>query len=378
MARPDEPATINEPSPLVSPSATDTKVDITKYGYTVLQIETIASCNMACTFCAYPTRDDQQSRLPEDLVHQALLSVNAKGNNFQHVCFSQFNEPLMDPRVSGFIRFAQEQGFRTKLITNGLLLQNQAVVDRLLEAPPDQLKISLQTPRREQYEEVRGVMLDFDRYIEGIQQFLSRARHEPFEVVVDVGCNFLSPIGSWGRKVLGLRHGDPAVPNSVNQMLPDIREFLKGLADIDSGFDFSLRDAEEQIVNATSKYWEEDGLKLSSNIRFKIKPFGYGRRLKDFAPTNEAIACTNNVLGVLADGSVVPCCMAYNTNLAMGNLRESALSTILDLNLPLIDRIKGKTNQKPEVCKRCLGQPTRRGNVTSQALNVIKPVLRRL
>src|SRR5688500_13292110 len=99
-------ATVHAP-----PAEAVTPVNIAKYGYTVLQIETAAACNMACTFCAYPTKEDQQSRMPDEIVRRAILSVDPASDGFQHICFSQFNEPLMDTRIHGFIRFAQQQGF---------------------------------------------------------------------------------------------------------------------------------------------------------------------------------------------------------------------------------------------------------------------------
>ncbi len=173
------------------------------------------------------------------------------------------------------------------------------------------------------------------------------------------------------------RRGDPAVPNSVHEILPHIRLFLKGLKRVDPAFEFEPDDA-ARLTHATSRYWEEEGLRLAENIRFKIKPFGYGRRLKEFMPTKEPIACKNEVLGILADGSVVPCCMAYNTSLAMGNLTRDSLGDILERNRPLLGGIKSETNRKPDICKRCLGQPTRRGIVFSAALDRFKPVFRNI
>ena len=86
----------------------------------------------------------------------------------------------------------------------------------------------------------------------------------------------------------------------------------------------------------------------------------------------------NQMLGILADGSVVPCCMAYNASLAMGNLKTESLHSMLERNRAWIGQIKGETNDKPDICKRCLGQPTKRGVVLSQTLNVVKPILRRI
>ena len=34
------------------------KLKLTQYGFDVLQIESTAACNMACSFCPYPLKDD--------------------------------------------------------------------------------------------------------------------------------------------------------------------------------------------------------------------------------------------------------------------------------------------------------------------------------
>lgn len=362
---------------LRTPGEADQKVDIAAYGYTILQVETLSACNMACTFCAHPTREDKTSVMSDEVVDRAIGSLDPESRRFKYVNFSQFNEPLLDARLPRFIRLAQQRGFRVQVITNGLLLAKPAIRHRLLETLPDLLKISVQTPDRDQYAAERGVKLDFDQYIDGVHRFLAEARHAPCQIVVDVGCNFLSPIGDWGRRLLGLRRGDPSVPNSVSSMMPAIRAFLEGLKRVEPAFEFDPADG-ESLRRASPIYWEEDGLKLSDNISFKIKPFGYGRRLQEFEPTNEPIACNNQNLGVLADGSVVPCCMAYNTTLAMGNLKLESLHSILERNRQWLGHIKGESSQKPDVCKRCLGQPTERGVVLSRVLNRAKPILRKL
>ena len=39
------------------------KINLSDYGFNILQIETVAACNMACGFCPYPLKTDKVSKL---------------------------------------------------------------------------------------------------------------------------------------------------------------------------------------------------------------------------------------------------------------------------------------------------------------------------
>ena len=45
------------------PSYFDDKIKISDYGFNILQIESTAACNMACSFCPYPLKEDKISKI---------------------------------------------------------------------------------------------------------------------------------------------------------------------------------------------------------------------------------------------------------------------------------------------------------------------------
>ena len=59
-------------------------------------------------------------------------------------------------------------------------------------------------------------------------------------------------------------------------------------------------------------------------------------------------------IGILVDGSVVPCCLDYNANLKLGNIYEQDLDEILDQQR-IKDMIKGFQNNKKveKLCQHC-------------------------
>ena len=44
------------------------KIRLSDYGFNILQIESTAACNMACSFCPYPLKDDKTSKLDIDKI----------------------------------------------------------------------------------------------------------------------------------------------------------------------------------------------------------------------------------------------------------------------------------------------------------------------
>ena len=42
------------------------KISLSEFGYNILQIETVAGCNMSCSFCPYPLKEDKLSTLDID------------------------------------------------------------------------------------------------------------------------------------------------------------------------------------------------------------------------------------------------------------------------------------------------------------------------
>jgi MoaA/NifB/PqqE/SkfB family radical SAM enzyme len=75
------------------------KITLSDYGYDCLQIETASACNMACTFCPYPLKEDKQTKLPAHEIKNIIDQVDPKDPKFRHIDFSLFNEPLLDSRV---------------------------------------------------------------------------------------------------------------------------------------------------------------------------------------------------------------------------------------------------------------------------------------
>ena len=71
--------------------------------------------------------------------------------------------------------------------------------------------------------------------------------------------------------------------------------------------------------------------------------------------------CDSKILGVLASGAVVPCCLAYDEKISMGKIQEQNLKSIMENNLQFLKNLRTKNYKKEETCKKCFGEPSKRG-----------------
>ena len=112
------------------------KIKLSDYGYRILQIESSAACNMECSFCPYPLKDDKVSKLSLENIKNIINQVDPNDKEFKYVTFSQFNEPLLDNRIFEIIEFAQKSGLKIHMATNGLLLNKEKNIENLIRLKP--------------------------------------------------------------------------------------------------------------------------------------------------------------------------------------------------------------------------------------------------
>ena len=79
-------------------------------------------------------------------------------------------------------------------------------------------------------------------------------------------------------------------------------------------------------------YAFQEGCNIYKNVKIKMRCFWYGRKQSKYKPISNNFICNTNNLGILADGHIVPCCLAYNQDLSLGKVSDSSLKSILDNN----------------------------------------------
>lgn len=270
-----------------------------------IYVEISNRCNLRCSFCpgtARPlgamTEGDFARLLPKLRPYTDFLYFHLMG------------EPLCHPQLEGFLELAGEAGFQVILTTNGTLLPRLREV--LLAAPAlHKVNVSLQAF------EGSGMAMDFDTYLGGCFAFGKAA----------AGKKIIS-YRLWNRG--GLDSCNPAILRALEQAFPQpwVQE-RRG-----------IRLQDRAYLELGEKFdWPDLSAPQTAG---EIHCYG----LKD-------------QLGILWDGTVVPCCLDHEGDIPLGNVFHQELSEIL--GSPRAEALKKgfRTGNPPEpLCRRC-GYATR-------------------
>lgn len=257
-------------------------------------------CNLRCSFCP-GTKREKRSLTEEEF--RILLPKLRPWTDFLY--FHLMGEPLCHPLLESFLRIAGENGFRVILTTNGTLLAKQKEV--LLNSPSlHKINISLHAF------EANDLSISFERYLEDCWRFGTAAE---------------------GKVLVCYRLWNNGGQDQLNeQILQTLRTHF-------------------------TKQWvqERHGTRIGDRVYLE-----YGDKFDwpDLnAPDNgERVFCygLRDQLGVLCDGTVVPCCLDHDGDIALGNLFTQELSEILDSQRAkaIYEGFSNRTAAE-ELCRKC-------------------------
>ena len=237
-----------------------------------------------------------------------ILTDKLKGK-IKYLYFHLMGEPTLHPNLQEFIKSAKIKGFLPILTTNGSLLGNTG--NNLLSDAPHKISISLHAPA------ANAAFAD-SSYLDNCISFAKKAAKKNCYIAFR-----LWNIGSHEEKenLEILQRLKDAFPNEWT----DVRNGNSKKLDTNVYLEFA-----EQFdwpdVNAKECSVDDD-------------MFCYGLR---------------DQLGILCDGTVVPCCLDADGVLALGNLFEDELETILNSKRAK-DIYNGFSRRRAteQLCRKC-------------------------
>ena len=257
-------------------------------------------CNLSCVFCPGTKR---VKHIMTEAEFSALIPKLQPYTDFLY--FHLMGEPLLHPHLERFLHIAGEHGFRVILTTNGTLLKNRQ--DILLSSPAlHKVNISLHAFEANDlsvpFAEYLSDCFSFGRAAEGEKLVVYRlwnqggAEAKNVEIVKTMEQYFPGP---WADNRQGKRIGE--------------RIFLE-YGDKFDWPDLSAPEGSERV-------------------------FCYGLR---------------DQIGVLCDGTVVPCCLDHEGDIALGNLFEEDMDAILaNPRAQAIYNGFTKKEAAEELCRKC-------------------------
>lgn len=262
-------------------------------------IEITNICNLDCSFC------HKTKRKPRNMTQDEFSAVLEKVKPYaKSIFFHLMGEPTTHRLLPNFINQTSELGIKPILTTNGTLLP--LVGDTLADSPLYRVNISLHSFEA-------NTVGDFNSYINGCFEFAKKAAQKGIFCIFRLWNS--GGLDSRNNEILELCHiffGNDWVETKKGYRLAD-RTFLEW----DSKFDWPDLDA---------PCYEGDSFCLG--LREQI--------------------------GVLCDGTVVPCCLDSDGVIALGNIFKSSVEEIIN-SKKATDILHGFRNHiaVEELCKKC-------------------------
>ena len=257
-------------------------------------------CNLNCSFCP-GTRRPKHAMTPAEFAR--LLPRLRPWTDYLY--FHLMGEPLLHPHLEEFLSMAEAAGFKVILTTNGTLLPKRQ--EMLLSSPGlHKVNISLHAF------EANDLAVPFEEYLRGCFAFGQAAE---------------------GKKLISYRLWNQGGQEEKNGEILDLmHRFFPG----------------EWVKERT-------GTRIGNRLYLE-----YGDKFDwpDLSAHDggDRVFCyaLRDQLGVLCDGTVVPCCLDHEGDIALGNLFSQSMEEILAT--PRAKAIyDGFTQSKAaeELCRKC-------------------------
>lgn len=258
-------------------------------------IEITNTCNLDCHFC--PKHHRKRRQLSEEEFD--LLTDRVRGK----VCFLYFHlmgEPLLHPLLPQFITMAREKGFKTVLTSNGTLLHRAMA---LLDTLPYKIQLSLHSHESN----ARG---ELSEYMDQVMRFSTQAAGKGTCMVLRL----------WNQG--GMDRENEEVMRLIEKCVP------KPWKERPDGF----RLCDNLYLEFDRKFeWPGGGGKAASDDSDGKQEESDGKLEASPSKSKQEYFCKALIkqIGVLSDGSLVPCCLDHDGDVILGNLFHQSLEEIL-------------------------------------------------
>lgn len=257
-------------------------------------------CNLNCCFCPGTKR---RSKALTEAEFSALLPKLRPWADYLY--FHLMGEPLCHPKLEWFLQLSGDFGFKVIITTNGTLLKKQQEV--LLRSPTlHKINISLHAF------EANDLAISFDTYVKECFDFGQAAKGEKLVVY-----------RLWNQG--GADEKNAAILTAMEQAFPKPWKVERR----------GTRIGNRVYLESGEKFdWPDLGAPDGGE-----QVFCYGLR---------------DQIGVLCDGTVVPCCLDHDGDIALGNLFEESMEDILKTpRARAIYEGFGSKKAGEELCRKC-------------------------
>jgi len=276
-----------------------------------IHIEITNICNLQCSFCPPVQRTKKMMDL--DLFRQLIAEIAPLT---ELVCLHLMGEPLAHPQFVEMVEICDQYALNIFLVTNGVLMKSDKH-NILLHPRFYQINLSLHSF----YDNFADA--DASRYLQRIFDFTDRALEERPDLYINYRLWNLS---------------DPQGQKHLNQeMLQRVCEYYQYQA--------------PQLVDVR----RQKSFKMQGRLylHFDTEFVWPNMELPLLGEEGRCYGLKSH-FGVLADGTVVPCCLDKEGVIALGHFPENSLTAILasERAMNILNGFRNKRLIEP-LCQRC-------------------------
>lgn len=277
-----------------------------------IYIEITNVCNLACSFCPQTKRPARFMNI--ETFKKILSQIKPYG---EYIYFHIKGEPLLHPDIDKLLDISYEEGFKVNITTNGTLITK--VKDKLLKKPAlRQINFSLHSFDGNEGSENK------DEYINNIIDFTKDAKEN----------NIISALRLWNLDV----NNETNIQKKRNKHILEILER-----------EFNLSYNIEDMISPIRGIKISDKIYLNQDYEFSWPD------LKE--PEDNGIGFCHglrNQVGILVDGTVVPCCLDGEGIINLGNIHNTDFSEIIESERAnnLFNGFSGRIAVE-ELCRKC-------------------------
>lgn len=278
-----------------------------KYRFDKVYLEITNVCNLACSFCGL-TRKERSFMSRENFI-RALEGIEGQTKTLY---FHVMGEPLLHPLLPEFLDLTEERGFSVNITTNATLL-----AERMQEITGKKSlgRLNLSVQSLEQFPE--GERLERMAALIASVKTLTAAQRR-------VRPGFLASFRFWTRD-------DDTFSG------PLVASLVKAFCREDGGEDSGESDSDitAAVLGGRNGYPLAPGIAIhaADSFEWPVSP-----PIADSPVTNARGFCNGfcngfcrglrDQIGILCDGTVVPCCLDRNGDIPLGNIFGETLAEI--------------------------------------------------
>lgn len=260
-----------------------------------IYLEITNNCNLSCDFCI------KNDRKKEFLSFEEFKKIICKLKKYtDHLYFHVLGEPFLHPNINEFVDYSKENDMKVNITTNGYL------VNKIKTKNIRQLNISLHSFS--------------SKYNKNIDEYL----FDIFEKVDEIKENTYISYRLWLKS------------SNTNKILNRLNKKYN--------IDLSIDNLEKRT-----------NILLEKNVFLSINKEFIWPDLKNNYYSNQGTCyALKDHIGILVDGTVIPCCLDSKGIINLGNIFNDNLEDIINSKRFLNMKNNFRNNKKcEELCKHC-------------------------